>query len=122
MNAAQRLTLVFAVLVGIFVLGVAVAVGTLMTFDTPGLPVVAAVALVAGALAAGVTYIMARAVGLDAAEEEGERTPIEISLPEAAGAPLHVTALPVADLPAPYLAAVLKGLRANTAAIRELRH
>jgi hypothetical protein len=121
MKAASRLTLVFAVLIGLFVLGGAVTVGTLMTFDTPGLPAVAAVALAAGLLAAVVTYYMARAVGLDGDEEEGERMPVEISLPETARSPLRVKAqpvagLPVANLPAPYLAAVLKGLQANRAA------
>ena len=64
MKAASRLTLVFTVLIGLFVLGVAVAVGTLLTFDAPGLPVVAGVAVAAGLLAAAITYVMARAVGL----------------------------------------------------------
>jgi hypothetical protein len=123
MKAASRLTLVFTVLIGLFVLGVAVAVGTLLTFDAPGLPVVAGVAVAAGLLAALITYMTARAVGLDVEEEEGERMPIGISMPETAGAPLRVKTLPVANLPvanlpvanlpAPYLAAVLKGLQAN---------
>lgn len=119
MKAATRLTLVVAVLIGLFVLGVAVAVGTLMTLDVPGLPVVAGVALLAGVLAAVVTYLVARTAGLDGDDlEEGERMPLEVSLPETARSPLRVKALPIANLPAPYVAAVLKGLQANRAALK----
>jgi hypothetical protein len=124
MKTASRLTLVLAMLIGIFVLGVAVAVGTLLTLQSPGMAAVVAVALLAGVIAAGLTYLVARTTGLELDEdlsppsvdvepiEAFERTP-------AAGRSI---AIPSAELPAPYLAAVMKGLQASRSAMRGPLH
>lgn len=122
MPAVSRLTLVFAALVGLFVLGVGVALATLLSFEAPGLPVVAGIALVAGVVAALITYVVARTAGLELDEDLQPPPAAELPLPDAARSPLEVKAMPVADLPQPYVAAVMKGLQASRHAQRQLLH
>jgi hypothetical protein len=123
MKAGNRLTLILAVLIGIFVLGVAVAVGTLLTLQSPDMAAVAAVALVAGVLAAGITYLVAKAGAMELDEDLSppgiEVEPIELDAPHPA---VRSRQIPEADLPAPYLAAVMKGLQASRAAMRPPLH
>jgi len=117
--SARRLTLLIAVLTSLFVLGVALAVGGLLALRDPGVLVVCLVAATAGVLAAGLAYLAARAVGEDDADPLGgmpEAKDVEPRLPvpvRARFTPIH--SLPVAELPAPYVAAVLKGLHASRA-------
>lgn len=123
MKAAGRLTSVLAVLIGIFVLGVAAAVGALLTLHSPSVGLVAAVALLAGVVAAAITYLVVRTTGLELDEDLAppgvDVEPIELDAPCRA---VRSTSLPVANLPAPYLAAVMKGLQASRAAMRPPLH
>jgi hypothetical protein len=120
MKAASRLTTVFAVLIGLFVLGVAIAVGTLLTLQTPGLAAVAVVALAAGVLAAAITYVVVRASGMELDEDLSppsvEMEPIESQ------AQVRTTAIREVELPPAYLAAVMKGLQASRASMRGPLH
>ena len=121
---ARRLTLLVVVLTGLFVLGVALAVGGLLALRDPGILAVCLVALVAGVLAAGLAYAAARVAAEEDQEESAGLTP-ELPPPVPVVAlqmqrmarrprgPVRIQSLPVADLPAPYLAAVMKGLRAS---------
>lgn len=117
MKAASRSTLVLAALIALAVLGVALATAGLLALQDPGAVVVFAVATLAGLLAAAITYCVARTVDLD-----GDAQPVAGMQPRHPGRPgatepLDVESLPVASLPAPYLAAVMKGLQANRQAL-----
>lgn len=117
MKAASRSTLVLAALIALVVLGVALATAGLFALGDPGAVVVFTVAALAGLLAAAVTYCVARTVDLDAdAQPLPEMQPRWQGRP-AAAQPLEVESLPVASLPAPYIAAVMKGLQANRQAL-----
>lgn len=120
MKAASRLTAVFAVLIGLFVLGVAIAVGTLLTLQTPGFAAVALVALAAGVLAAAITYVVVRASGMEL-DEDLSPPPVEIE-PLEPQAPVRTAAIPEIELPPAYLAAVMKGLQASRTAMRGPLH
>ena len=122
MKAASRLTAVLAVLIGLFVLGVAVAVGTLLTLQTPGFAAVMAVALAAGLIAAAITYLVVRASGMEL-DEDLSPPPLDvepIQLPPQAE--VRTTGLREVELPPAYLAAVMKGLQASRAAMRGPLH
>ena len=110
MKAASRFQIVLAVLVALFVLGVALAVGGLLAWHDPGAAVVVAIATLAGVLAAAMAYGVARSVDLGEEEPQAEGLPRQVA-PGAARP--RIDALPVASLPAPYLAAVMKGLQAD---------
>lgn len=122
---ARRLTLLIAVFTGLFVLGVALAVGGLLALRDPGILIVCLVALVAGVLAAGLAWMAARAAAEDHQEESAGLTPELPQAPQPLAmapvrprGPVRIQSLPVAELPAPYLAAVMKGLQASRAAAR----
>jgi hypothetical protein len=122
---ARRLTVLVAVLTGLFVLGVALAVGGLLALRDPGVLLVCLVALAAGVLAAGLAYAAARVAAEEHQEESAGLTPelpppprVALQLQRMARKPqrpVRIQSLPVADLPAPYLAAVMKGLQASPA-------
>jgi hypothetical protein len=117
MKAASRSTLVLAALIALFVLGVALALGGLLAVQDPGAGVVFAVATLAGLLAAAITYCVARTVDLD---DDAEPVPARHVGPQElapVSGPLRIERLPVATLPAPYVAAVMKGLQANRQAL-----
>ena len=120
MKAASRLTAVLALLIGLFVLGVAVAVGTLLTLQTPGFAAVMVVALAAGVIAAAITYLVVRASGMEL-DEDLSPPPIEVG-PAEAHTEVRTTAVREVELPAAYLAAVMKGLQASRAAMRGPLH
>lgn len=124
MKATSRTTLVLAVLTGIFVLGVAVAIGSLLALQAPGVEMVLAVAVLAGAMAAALTYAVARTTGLELDEDlSPPATDVEpIEAFERAPVAGRTISVPVADLPAPYLAAVMKGLQASRSAMRGPLH
>lgn len=117
---ARRLALLIAVLTALFVLGVALAVGGLLALRDPGVLAVCLVAATAGVLAAGLSYLAARAVGDEEAELPEPAAEIRVAAP-VARRPARIQSLPVAELPAPYLAAVMKGLQANRAAMGQSR-
>lgn len=112
---ARRLALLIAVLTALFVLGVAVAVGGLLAMREPGILAVCLVAATAGVLAAGLAYLAAGTVGDDEPELPEPAEEIPVASPITAR-PVRIQSLPVAELPAPYLAAVMKGLQASRAA------
>lgn len=114
---ARRLALLIAVLTALFVLGVAVAVGGLLAMREPGILAVCLVAATAGVLAAGLAYLAAGTVGDDEPELPEPAEEIPVASPITAR-PVRIQSLPVAELPAPYLAAVMKGLQAS----RAVRH
>jgi hypothetical protein len=120
MKAASRLTVVFAVLIGLFVLGVAVAVGTLVTLQTPGLFAVAIVALAAGVIAAAITYVVVRASGMEL-DEDLSPPALEVE-PIESHAQVRTAAIREIELPPAYLAAVMKGLQASRTAMRGPLH
>lgn len=114
---ARRLTLLIAVLTALFVLGVALAVGGLLALRDPGILMVCLIAATAGVLAAGLSYVAARAAA-DGHEEDSvalaPELPVAVHTLQPARQPcVRVQALPIAELPAPYVAAVMKGLRAS---------
>ncbi|MBE7370054.1 hypothetical protein [Ramlibacter pallidus] len=115
MNAARPLRLLLAALVAVFVLGVALAVGGLLALRDPSAMVVFAVAALAGVIAATITYFVARSATVlpDDVPAVVEALP-ELPAPRTMRT---VASLPVASLPAPYLAAVMKGLHANRQAL-----
>ena len=117
--SARRMTLLIAALAGLFVLGVALAVAGLLALGDPGLLVVCIVAGVAGLAAAGLSFLAVHAVAaLDGAPGHATAPPqaTRIAQPSAVR-PVRVQSLPVAELPAPYVAAVMKGLRASRASM-----
>lgn len=122
MKAASRLTLVLAALIAVIVLGAALAVGGLLALRDAGTVLVLGVATLAGVLAAGFTYLIVRAVDFEEAASAALEVPasrdrqdgIEATM---APAPGQGEALQVATLPAPYLAAVMNGLQANSRAL-----
>lgn len=126
MPAAHRLLVVFLVLLGAFVALVGLAVASLLTLGQPVLAAVAGTAGVAGVGAGAVTWWMLRT----ADDEMGEQD-IEIELeavrrvakraepPRVEREPLRVHSMPVADLPAPYVKAVMRGAQARLSALRE---
>jgi hypothetical protein len=123
MKAARRITFVLAALLGIFVLGVALAVGSLLALQAPGLEVVIVVAVMAGLIAAGLTWLVARTTGLELDEDlspPADVAPIEAY--ERTPAAGRTIAVPAGELPAPYLAAVMKGLQASRTAMRGPLH
>lgn len=120
---ARRFILLIAVLTGLFVLGVALAMGGLLALRDPGIVLVCVVALVAGVLAAGLAYLAVRIAAEEGQPESAGLTP-ELPLPEPETQtgptiqqlrrrPIRIQSMPVAELPAPYLAAVMKGLHAS---------
>lgn len=114
----RRLCLLIAVLTALFVLGVALAVGGLVALRDPDILMVCLVAALAGVLAAGLSYLAARAVA-EGHEEESVALAPELPgapLPPAPPRPVRIQAMPVTELPAPYVAAVMKGLRASRTA------
>jgi hypothetical protein len=120
MKAASRLTLVLAALIAVIVLGAALAVGSLLAMQDAGAGLVFGVATLAGVLAAGITYLVARTVDFaDAVQPALEVHELQDAQDgqEVPTAPAVVEALPVASLPAPYLAAVMNGLQANSRAL-----
>lgn len=121
MNAPSRMPLVLAFLIGMFVAATGLAIVVLSSFSDPAVLAVAAIAAAACIVAGAITWLILRGVRQEAfefadLEEPAARTPT------AAPAPIH--AVPAAELPPAYLAAVMKGIAANRAAMqsRELHH
>lgn len=114
MKLASRLPLVLVVLIGLFLAGVALAVAGLLSLRDPYLVVVCGVAVLAGVMAAAIAYAAVRSEPL----EDYEERPDDAEAPAQAPAG-RVHTLPIANLPAPYLQAVMKAVHANRAAMKD---
>lgn len=112
--STRRLALLIAVLTGLFVVGVALAIGGLLALGDPGVLVVGLVSALAALAAAALAWLAVRVV---AAEEEPAKAEAPPSVLPIATAPIRrpvrIQAMPVADLPPAYVSAVMKGLQAS---------
>ena len=117
MQAANRLGLAFLLLTAAFVALIAIASASLWAAGQGMLALVVAVVGVGGGAAGAITYRIAQGEG----EEPVAPCPVP-TLSEPAATPvrkaIRVQAMPVADLPPEYLAAVMKGTRVRTQALR----
>ena len=114
MNAPSRMPLVLAFLIGMFVAATGLAVVVLASFSDPMVLAVAAIAGAACIVAGLITWLILRGVQQDTlalADLEEEASPEERQ-------PLRVQPTPPAELPPAYLAAVMKGIAANRAAMQ----
>jgi membrane protein YqaA with SNARE-associated domain len=108
MVVSTRVTL-FSLLIGIFIAATLVAVAALLATGNPTATVLAAIAGIACVIAVVITYLVGRSMQQLAVEAEREAE----ATPAVRNRPLTVQSLPVAQLPPEYLAAVMKGVRAN---------
>jgi hypothetical protein len=109
MVVSTRVTL-FSLLIGIFIAATLVAVAALLVIGNPTMNVVAAIAGMACAVAVAISYLVGRSMQQQLAfEAEWEAPPTPVVRRQS----LTVQSLPVAELPPEYLAAVMKGVRAN---------
>lgn len=132
MPAATRLLVAFVLLICAFVVLVGVAVFSLYTVGQGMLAGVVAAAGLAGVAAGGVTYWLLRrevieetalSFDLEPLVTEAEQAVTPFASPARATsvvrrAPLRVQAMPVADLPAAYVDAVMRGAHARTNALK----
>jgi hypothetical protein len=118
MLAANRLGLAFLLLVACFLALVGYAAGSLLAAGEPVLAAVIALAGLAGVIGGVLVWLLVRRE--DELQEQVERVPPlpAAVVPEIARAPLRVQAMPVADLPPAYLAAVMKGAQARLDALK----
>ena len=117
MQAANRLGLAFLLMIAAFVALISIASASLWAAGQGMLALVVAVVGVGGGAAGVTTYWIAQGEG----EEPGTPCPVS-TLPHPMTSPvrkpIRVQAMPVADLPPEYLAAVMKGTRVRTHALR----
>ena len=120
MNALSRMPLVLAFLVGMFVAATGLAIVVLASFGDPMVLVVAAIVGAACIVAGLITWLILRGVQ----QEAFQLADPEEDAPEQPPAPARIHAVPAAELPPAYLAAVRKGIAANRAAMqaRDARH
>lgn len=125
MQAATRLGIAFLLLIAAFVALIALAVSSLLATKQLMLAAVVAVAGVAGLIAGGLTYmIVRRDEDEPAAPLVVDPPPQPVALPKQPAAmamprrPLKVQSMPVANLPAAYVDAVMRGARARTSALK----
>ncbi|HEX2544326.1 MAG TPA: hypothetical protein VHL79_05585 [Ramlibacter sp.] len=120
-----RLRLVSVLLVAAFGLVAAAAAVSLLALRDPFLAGVVTLAGLFGVAAGAATYAAARRdpeeAGLPVPEAEPELLAEDLSPapPVVPRRPIRVQALPVANLPPAYLAAVMNGTRARTAAFKQ---
>ena len=116
--AAPRSRLAFLLLAAALLLVAAAVMAILLSLHAPVLAGIVAVAGGAGVLGGGFAYSVARegegelAVPEAGADALSASTVMPIAVPRA---PMRIHAMPVADLPPAYLAAVMKGVRAHGA-------
>jgi hypothetical protein len=116
MPAANRLGLAFLLLIAAFVVLIAIASASLWAAGQAMLALVVAVVGVGAGAAGAATYWIAQGEG-----PEGEPCAASVAGPAIATPvrkPIRVQAMPVADLPPEYVAAVMRGTRARTHALR----
>ncbi|HEX7892258.1 MAG TPA: hypothetical protein VF522_23110 [Ramlibacter sp.] len=120
MNAPSRMPLVLAFLIGMFVAATGLAVAVLASFSDPMVLAVAGIAGAACIVAGLITWLILRGVR----QEPYELAGLEDDALPVRHAPARIHALPSGELPPAYLAAVMKGIAANRAAMRsrDLHH
>lgn len=121
MNAPSRMPLVLAFLIGMFVAATGLAIVVLSSFSDPMVLAVGGIAAAACVVAGLITWLILRGVRQEGFEFGDLEEPVA-EKPQAAPARIH--AVPAEELPPAYLAAVMKGIAANRAAMqsRELLH
>lgn len=128
MPAAHRLLVAFLFLIGAFLVLTGLAVASLYTVGQPVLAAVVATAGLAGVIAGALTYWLLRRDGGDPTIEEiGTEIDLEAVRRVAPRTqqqtivrmPVRVHSMPVADLPAPYVNAVMRGAQARLSALRQ---
>lgn len=115
MNVSSRMPLLLAFLIGMFVAATGVAMAMLASFSDPFVITVAGIAALACIVAGAITWFILRAVQQ---EDVLELPELEDDARVQPQAPSRIEAVPAEELPAAYLAAVMKGIEANRAAMR----
>lgn len=116
MQAASRLGLAFLLMIAAFVALIAMASAGLWAAGQGMLALVVAVVGVGGGAAGALTYRIAQ--GEEPVEPPGPVSTLEHPVASPVRKPIRVQAMPVADLPPEYVAAVMKGTRVRTHALR----
>lgn len=122
MQAATRLRLAFLLLIAAFVVLVGFAAASLALAGQPAMAMVAVLAGIAGVAAGVATWLLVRREEDEPAVAEPQpiAPPVALAPPQvlAPRRPVRVQAMPVARLPPEYVAAVTRGMRARTSALR----
>jgi hypothetical protein len=122
MQVATRLRLAFLLLIAAFVVLVGFAAATLAMAGQPTMAMVVGLAGIAGVAAGVTTWLMVRREEDEPAiaEPQPVAPPVPLARPQglAPRRPVRVQAMPVARLPPEYVAAVTRGMRARTSALR----
>lgn len=122
MQATTRLRLAFLMLIAAFVVLVGFAAASLAMAGQAAMAMVVVLAGIAGVAAGVATWLMVRREEDEPAiaEPQPVAPPVPLDQPQglAPRRPVRVQALPVARLPPEYVAAVTRGMRARTSALR----
>ena len=122
MQVATRLRLAFLLLIAAFVVLVGFAAASLALAGQPAMAMVAVLAGIAGVAAGVATWLLVRREEDEPAIAEPQplAPPVALAPPQvlAPRRPVRVQAMPVASLPPEYVAAVTRGMRARTSALR----
>ena len=122
MQVATRLRLAFLLLIAAFVVLVGFAAASLAMAGQPAMAMVVVLAGIAGVAAGVTTWLLVRRDEDEPAVAEPETVarPVPLAPPQVLvpRRPLRVQAMPVASLPPEYVAAVTRGMRARTSALR----
>ena len=122
MQVATRLRLAFLLLIAAFVLLVGFAAASLAMAGQAAMAMVVVLAGIAGVAAGVATWLLVRREEDEPAIAEPDTVapPVPLAPPQvrAPRRPLRVQAMPVASLPPEYVAAVTRGMRARTSALR----
>jgi len=122
MQVATRLRLAFLLLIAAFVLLVGFAAASLAMAGQSAMAMVVVLAGIAGVAAGVATWLLVRREEDEPAIAEPDTVapPVPLAPPQvrAPRRPLRVQAMPVASLPPEYVAAVTRGMRARTSALR----
>jgi hypothetical protein len=122
MQVATRLRLAFLLLIAAFVVLVGFAAASLAMAGQSAMAMVVVLAGIAGVAAGVATWLLVRREEDEPAIAEPDTVapPVPLAPPQilAPRRPLRVQAMPVASLPPEYVAAVTRGMRARTSALR----
>ena len=122
MQVATRLRLAFLLLIAAFVVLVGFAAASLAMAGQSAMAMVVVLAGIAGVAAGVATWLLVRREEDEPAIAEPDTVAPSVPLAppqvRAPRRPLRVQAMPVARLPPEYVAAVTRGMRARTSALR----
>lgn len=113
---ADRLGLAFLLLIACFLALVGYAAASLLAAGEPLLAAAIAVAGLAGVIGGVLVWLLVRRE--DELQEQPAAQAMPVPVPALPRVPLRVQAMPVADLPPAYLAAVMKGAHARLDALK----